>query len=90
MQQAYSGLSLGTPIRAKEYTEQFKKNNNTVLLTKTKRLNIATDESEWNDDKDSTPHSDASSQLPLPSASEDLETSPKTITPTDCAFGTAR
>ena len=36
MQQAYSGLFLGTPVRAKEYMEQFKKNNNTVLLTKTK------------------------------------------------------
>ena len=36
MQQAYSQLSLGTPVRAKEYTEQFKKNNNTVLLTETK------------------------------------------------------
>ena len=36
MQQAYSGLSLGTPVCAKEYTEQFKKNNNTVLLTETK------------------------------------------------------
>ena len=46
MQQAYSGLSLGTPVQAKEYTEQFKKNNNTVLLTETKRLDIATDQSE--------------------------------------------
>ena len=36
IQHAYPGLSLGTPVRAKEYTEQFKKNNNTVLLTKTK------------------------------------------------------
>ena len=66
MQQAYSGLSFGTPVRAKEYTEQFKKNNNTVLLTETKRLDITTDESEWNDDEDSTQHGDASSQLPPP------------------------
>ena len=66
MQQAYSGLSLGTPIRAKEYTEQFKKNNNTVLLTETKRLDIETDQSDWNDHEDSTPQGDASSQLPPP------------------------
>ena len=60
MQQAYSGLSIGMPVRAKEYTEQFKKNNNTVLLTETKRLDIATDESEWNDEDDRPPHRNAS------------------------------
>ena len=89
MQQAYSGLSLGTPIRAKEYTEQFKKNNNTVLLTEMKRLDIAMDQSDWNDNEDSTPHGDTSSQLPPPSASEHSETSPKTITLTDHTFGGA-
>ena len=36
MQQAYTGLTLGTPVRAKEYSEQFKKSNNTLVLTKTK------------------------------------------------------
>ena len=88
MQQVYSGLSFGTPVRAEEYTEQFKKNNNTVLLTETKRLDIATDQSNWNDDKDSTPHQQ-SSQPPLPSASEDSETSPKTITPSHHTFSGA-
>ena len=58
MQQTYSGLSLGTPVHAKECTEQFKKNNNTVLLTKTKRLDIAPDESDWDDDQDFTSHGD--------------------------------
>ena len=89
MQQAYSGLSLGTSVRAKEYTEQFKKNNNTVLLTETKRLDIATDLSDWNDDKDFSSHRHSSALLPLPSASADSETSPKTITPTDHTYGGA-
>ena len=86
MQQAYSGLSLGTPVRAKEYTEQFKKNNNTVLLTETKQLDIATAKSDWNVDEGYTSHRHPSSQLPLPSASEDSET----ITPSDHTFGGAR
>ena len=66
MQQAYFRLSLGTPVRANEYTEQLKKNNNTVLLTETKRLDIATDESKWNDDEDEMPRQDFSLQLPSP------------------------
>ena len=84
MQQAYSGLSLGTPIRAKEYTEHFKKNNNTVLLNETKRLDITTDESEWNDDQDQTLHRVSSPQLPPPPGTDNIETTPKTITPSDC------
>ena len=64
MQQAYSRLSLGTPVRAKEYTEQFKKNNNTVLLMETKRLDIAADDSEWNDEQDQPPHGGPSPSLP--------------------------
>ena len=58
MQQTYSGLSLGTPVHAKEYTEQFKKNNNTVMLTKTKWLDIAPNESDWDDNQDFTSHGD--------------------------------
>ena len=46
MQQTYSGLLLGTPVHAKEYTEQFKKNNNMILLTETKHLDIAPNESD--------------------------------------------
>ena len=53
-----TGLSLGTPVHAKEYTEQFKKNNNTVLLTETKRLDIVPNESDWDDDQDFTSHGD--------------------------------
>ena len=87
MQQTYSGLSLGTPVSAKEYTKQFKNNNNTVLPTETKRLDIEMNQSDWNDDENSTPHRDASLQPPPPSASQHSETSPKTITPTDHAFG---
>ena len=40
MQQAYTGLTLGMPVRAKEYSEQFKKNNNTLVLTETKRIDV--------------------------------------------------
>ena len=87
MQQTYSGLSLETPVCAKEYTEQFKKNNNTVLLTKTKWLDIAPNESDWDDDQDFTSHGDMAALLPPPVASADTDTVPKTITPTKNAFG---
>ena len=89
MQQTYSGLSLGTPVRAKEYTEQFKKNNNTILLTETKRLDIAPNESDWDDDQDFTSHGDTASPPPSPVDSTETDTVPKTITPTENAFGGA-
>ena len=89
MQQAYSGLSLGTPVHAKEYTEQFKKNNNTILLTKTKCLDIAPNQSDWDDDQDFTSHWDTASPPPPPIDSAEIDTVPKTITPTENAFGGA-
>ena len=89
MQQAYSGLSLGTPVRAKEYTEQFKKNNNTILLTETKCLDIAPNKSDWDDYQDFTSHGDTASPQPLPVDSAETDTVPKTITPTENAFGGA-
>ena len=87
MQQTYSGLSLGTPVHAKEYTEQFKKNNNTVMLTKTKWLDIAPNESDWDDNQDFTSHGDTASLLPPPVDSAKTDTVLKTITPTENAFG---
>ena len=90
MQQTYSGLSLGTPVHAKEYTKQFKKNNNMLLLTETKRLDIAPNESDWDDDQDFTSHGDTASPLPLPVDSVETDTVPKTITPTENAFGRAQ
>ena len=87
MQQTYSGLLLGTPVHAKEYTKQFKKNNNTVLLTKTKQLDIAPNESDWDDDQDFTSHGDTAAPPPPPVASAHTDTVPKTITPTENAFG---
>ena len=90
MQQAYSGLSLGTPVHAKEYTEQFKKNNNTILLTETKHLDIAPNESDWDDDQDFTSHGDTASPLPPPVDSAETDTVPKTITPTENTFGGAQ
>ena len=87
MQQAYSGLLLGTPVHAKEHTEQFKKNNNTILLTKTKCLDIAPNESDWDDDQDFTSHGDTATPLPLPVDSAETDTVPNTITPTKNAFG---
>ena len=89
MQQAYSGLSFGTPVCAKEYTEQFKKKNNTVLLNKTKHLDIVPDQSDWDNDQDFTSHGDTASPLPLPTDSTNTETVPKTITPTEKSFGGA-
>ena len=90
MQQTYSGLSLGTPVCAKEYTEQFKKNNNTVLLTETKWLDIAPNESDWDDDQDFTSHEDTAAPPPPPVESANTETVPKTITPTENTFGGAQ
>ena len=89
MQQAYSGLLLGTPVHAKEYIEQFKKNNNTILLTETKCLDIAPNESDWDNDQDFTSHGNTASPLPLPVDSTETDTVPKTITPTENAFGGA-
>ena len=89
MQQTYSGLSLGTPVCAKEYTEQFKKSNNTVLLTQTKRLDIAPNESDWDDDQDFTSHGDTVAPPPPPVDSAKTETVLKTITPIENAFGRA-
>ena len=89
MQQAYSGLLLGTPVCAKEYTEQFKKNKNTILQTKTKWLDIALNESDWDDDQDFTSHGDTASPLPPPVDSAETDAVPKTITPTKNAFGGA-
>ena len=83
MQQAYSGLSLGTPVHAKEYTEQFKKNNNTILLTETKSLDTVSDQSEWDDDQDFTSQGDTASPPLPPADSADIDTVPKTITPTE-------
>ena len=89
MQQIYSGLSLGIPVCAKEYTEQFKKNNNTILLTETKRLDIAPNESDWDDDQNFTSHGNTASPLPPPVDYTKTDTVPKTITPTENAFGGA-
>ena len=90
MQQAYSGLSLGMPVRAKEYTEQFKKNNNTILLTKTKHLDIVPNQSDWDDNQDFTSHGYTASPPPPPADSAEIDTVPKTITPTENAFGRAQ
>ena len=38
IQQTFSGLALGTPVHVNEYTEQFRKDNLSVVLTPTKRV----------------------------------------------------
>ena len=81
---------MGTPVHAKEYTEQFKKNNNTVLLTETKLLDIVPNESDWDDDQDFTSHGDTVSPPPSAVDSAKTDTVPKTITPTENAFGGVR
>ena len=74
-------------MHAKEYTEQFKKNNDTVLLTKTKRLDIVPNESDWDDNQDFTSHGDTAAPPPPPVHSTETDTVPKTITSTENAFG---
>ena len=90
MQQVYSGLSLGMPVHAKEYTKQFKKNNSTILLTKTKHLDIVPNQSDRDDDQDFTSHGDTASPPPPPADSTKIDTVPKTITPTKNSFGGAQ
>ena len=90
MQQAYTGLTLGTPVRAQEYTEQFKKTNNTVVLTETKWLDVDNTPTEWDDQQD-----DASGGAQLLSShllpSPDLDsTTPKSIQESTNSFGGAR
>ena len=90
MQQAYTGLTLGTPVRAKEYSEQFKKNNNTLVLTETKRLDVDNNPSEWEYEEDSTSGgAQPPPSLPLPSPDPD-STTPKAIRPSTSSFGGAR
>ena len=87
MQQAYIGLTLGTPVRAREYTEQFKKTNNRVVLTETKRLDVDNTASEWDDQQDSASGGAQllSSHL-LPSPNLD-STTPKSIQQSTSTFG---
>ena len=47
------------------------------------------DQSDWDNDKDFTSHGDTASPPPPPSTSAESETLPKTISPTDNAFGGA-
>ena len=90
MQQAYTGSTLGTLVRAQEYTEQFKKTNNTVVLTETKRLDVDNTPSEWDDQQDSASGGAQllSSRL-LPSPDPD-STTPKSIQPSTSSFGGAQ
>ena len=78
MQQAYTGLTLGTPVRAKEYCEQFKKNNNTLVLTETKQIDLDSHLSQWEYYKDSA-SGNAQPPPSLPPPSPD----PKSTTPKD-------
>ena len=54
MQQTYSGLSLGTPVRAKEFISKFTKTDEALVLTKSKRPTVTpfdeTAYDEWNAD----------------------------------------
>ena len=90
MQQAYTGLTLGTPVRAKEYSEQFKKNNNTLVLTETKRLDMDNNPSEWEYKEDSTSGGAQLPPSPLPPSPDPDSTTPKAIRPSTSSFGGAR
>ena len=79
MQEAYNGLSLGTPVRAKEYTKQFKKNNNTVVLTETKWIDIDNSPSQWEYEEDNTSGGAQLPSAPPPSTHDSESTTPKAI-----------
>lgn len=90
MQQAYTGLTLGTPVRAKEYSKQFKKNNNTLVLTESKRLDMDNNPSEWEYKEDSASGgAQPPPSPPLPSPDPD-STTPKAIQLSTSSFGGAR
>ena len=90
MQQADTGLTLGTPVRAKEYSEQFKKNNNTLVLTETKWIDIDNHPSQWEDDKDSVSGNAQPPPSPPPPSPHPESTTPKEIRPSTSGFGGAR
>ena len=90
MQQAYTGLTLGTPVRAKEYSEQFKKNNNTLVLTETKRLHVDNNPSEWEYEEDSASGGAQPPPSLLPPSPNPDSTTPKAIRPSTSSFGGAR
>ena len=86
MQQAYSGLLLGTPIRTNEYAEQFKKSNNTILLTESKCIEITPYKCDWNNESD-PPMCSGTSPLPPLLSLDNNTTTPKTASQLDDAFG---
>ena len=90
MQQAYTGLTLGMPVRAKEYSEQFKKNNNTLVLTETKWIDLDNHPSQWEDDEDSGSGNAQPPPSPLPPSPDPESTTPKVIRPSTSSFGGAR
>ena len=90
MQQAYTSLTLGMPVRAKEYSKQFKKNNNTLVLTETKRLDMDNNPSEWEYEEDSTSEGAKPPPSPPPPSPDPDSTTPKAIPPSPRSFGGAR
>ena len=86
MQQGYTGLTLGTPVRAKEYSKQFKKNNNTLVLTETKRLDVDNNPSEWDHKEDSTSGGAQPPPSLLPPSPDPESTTPKAIRPSTSIF----
>ena len=90
MQQAYTGLTLGMPVRAKEYSKQFKKNNNTLVLTETKRIDLDNHPSQWEDDEDSASGNAQPPPSPLPPSPDPESTTPKDIRPSTSSFGGVR
>ena len=90
VQQAYTGLTLGTPVRAKEYSEQFKKNNNTLVLTETKWIDVDNCPSQWEDDEDSASGNAQPPPSLLPPSPDQESTNPKGIQLSTSGFGGAR
>ena len=90
MQQAYTGLTLGMPVRAKEYSEQFKKNNNTLVLTETKWIDLDNHPSKWEYDEDSASGNAQPSPSPPPPSPIPESSTPKDIRPSTSSFGRAR
>ena len=96
IQQPFSGLALGTPVWVNEYTEQFMKNNQSVVLTPTKRVEqdpyfgasyLEIEEEDW---QTIQPQTSQPQETSVVTGQNTVSTTPKTIDQPVLSHGGAR
>ena len=96
IQQTFSGLALGTPVRVHEYTEQFMKTNQSVVLTPTKRVeqDSSLGASSWDIEEEDWQNIQPQTSQPQPTSpvtsQNTANTTPKTIDQPVASQGGAR